>query len=62
MYTFYNYCYVVDDPEKKSKFLRKHLESESEIREMLKPPKPKTAAELVSEIKIFFNNRLLTYI
>lgn len=44
---------VVDDPEKKIKFLRKHLESESEIREMLKPPKSKTAAELVSEIKTF---------
>jgi len=37
---------ALDDPEKKSKFLRKHLESESEIRDMLKTPEPKTAAEL----------------
>lgn len=45
--------YVIDDPEKKSKFLRKHLESESEIRNMLKAPKSKTAAELVSKIHEF---------
>ncbi|VVC37672.1 Hypothetical protein CINCED_3A025900 [Cinara cedri] len=36
----------LDDPELKSKYLRTHLESESEIRNMLKPPKPVTAAEL----------------
>lgn len=39
----------IDDPQQKSKLLRKHLESESDIRDMLKPPKPKTAAELVSK-------------
>lgn len=43
------YCHVVDDPQAKTKFLRKHLESESEIRDMLKIPEPKTAAELVSK-------------
>lgn len=43
------YCRFIDDPQAKSKFLRKHLESESEIRSMLKIPEPKTAAELVSK-------------
>ncbi|KAL5241787.1 hypothetical protein ACI65C_009197 [Semiaphis heraclei] len=37
---------ALDDPEEKSKFLGKHMESESEIRDMLKTPKYKTAAEL----------------
>jgi len=46
----------LDDPEKKSKFLRKHMESESEIRDMLKTPKYKTAAELVSENHNLRNN------
>lgn len=43
------YCRVIDDSQAKSKFLRKHLESESEIRGMLKIPEPKTAAELVTK-------------
>lgn len=45
----------IDDPQKKSKFLRKNLESESDIRDMLKPPKSKTAAELVSKNNITVN-------
>lgn len=55
------FCYkivtwhILDDPDKKSTFLRKHMESESEIRDMLKTPKYKTAAELVSGIYDFFN-------
>jgi len=49
-------AYCTDDPEEKSKFLRKHMESESEIRDMLKPPKYKTAAELVSENHDLFKN------
>lgn len=50
--------YVLDDPEKKSTFLRKYLESESEIRDMLKAPKSKTAAELVSKNHEFLNTFL----
>lgn len=49
IYKYIIIIYIIDDPQKKLQFLRKHLESESDIREMLKPPKPKTAAELVSK-------------
>jgi len=52
---FHDILYI-DDPEKKSKFLRKHMESESEIRDMLKTPKYKTAADLVSKNHYLFNN------
>jgi len=47
-----------DDPENKSKILRKHMESESEIRDMLKTPEYKTAADLVSKIVMI---GLITY-
>ncbi|XP_025410884.1 DNA repair protein RAD51 homolog 3-like [Sipha flava] len=39
----------LDDSQQKSKYLRKHLESESDIRDMLKVPKPMCAAELLEE-------------
>lgn len=54
---FHNILYT-DDPEKKSKFLRKHMESESEIRDMIKTPEYKTAVDLVSKIVMIC---LITY-
>lgn len=69
MYIFYILCrkivswhiLYIDDPEKKSKFLQKHMESESEIRDMLKTPKYKTAAELVSENHYLFQNIFIRF-